>query len=146
MAQHLHSRHISGRAPDLPDAPMIAIIDDDPSVRETTDELMQTLGYRAATFASAEDFLQWEQMNDASCLITDVQMPGLSGIELQSALTALGNRTPMIFVTAFPEEAIRKRALEAGAIGFLSKPFDEECLIAHLETALQRRKTEGAGG
>lgn len=123
---------------------MIAIIDDDPSVREATDELLKTLGYRAATFASAEDFLQSEQMNDTSCLITDVQMPGLSGIELQSTLIAQGISTPMIFVTAFPEESIRKRALEAGAIGFLSKPFDEERLIAHLETALQRRKSECA--
>jgi len=123
---------------------MIAIIDDDPSVREATDDLLKTLGYRAATFASAEDFLQWAQMNDTSCLITDVQMPGLSGIELQSALIAQGNSTPMIFVTAFPEEAIRRRALAAGAIGFLSKPFDEERLIAHLETALQRRKPDGA--
>ena len=124
---------------------MIAIIDDDPSVREATDELMKTLGYRAATFASAEDFLQSEQMNDASCLITDVQMPGLSGIELQSALIAQGISTPMIFVTAFPEERTRKRALEAGAIGFLSKPFDEERLIAHLETALQGRKPDDTG-
>jgi len=123
---------------------MIAIIDDDPSVREATDELMKSLGYRAATFASAEDFLQSGRMNDTSCLITDVQMPGLSGIELQSVLIARGNSTPMIFVTAYPEERTRKRALEAGAIGFLSKPFDEARLIEHLEAALQRRNAEGA--
>src|SRR5262245_5668418 len=132
------------RTADLPDAPMIAIIDDDPSVREATDELMKSLGYRAATFASAEDFLQSGRMNDTSCLITDVQMPGLSGIELQSVLIARGNSTPMIFVTAYPEERTRKRALEAGAIGFLSKPFDEARLIEHLEAALQRRNAEGA--
>jgi len=124
---------------------MISIIDDDPSVREATDELMTSLGYRAATFASAEDFLQSGLMKDTSCLITDVQMPGLSGIELQSVLIARGNTTPMIFVTAFPEERIRRRALESGAIGFLSKPFDEERLIAHIQTALQRRKDEGVG-
>jgi FixJ family two-component response regulator len=118
---------------------MISIIDDDPSVREATDELMTSLGYRAATFASAEDFLQSDRMNDTSCLITDVQMPGLSGIELQNVLIARGNTTPMIFVTAFPEERIRKRALESGAIGFLSKPFDEERLIAYIQAALQRR-------
>jgi FixJ family two-component response regulator len=122
---------------------MISIIDDDPSVREATDELMRSLGYRAATFASAEDFLQSDRMNDTSCVITDVQMPGLSGIELQRTLIAQGNNTPMIFVTAFPEERIRKRALEAGAIGFLSKPFDEERLIEYLQTALQSR--EGGG-
>src|SRR5262245_10298916 len=119
---------------------MISIIDDDPLVREATDELLQTLGYRAETFASAEDFLRSDRLNDSSCLITDVQMPGLSGIELQTALIARGNETPMIFLTAFPEEHIRKRALDAGAIGFLSKPFDEERLIEYLETALQNRK------
>src|SRR5262245_2026900 len=124
---------------------MISIIYDDPSVREATDELMQSLGYRAVTFASAEDFLQSNRMNDTSCLITDVQMPGLSGIELQSILIARGNDTPMIFVTAFPEERLRKRALDAGAIAFLSKPFAEERLIECLQTALQRRKDEGAG-
>ena len=119
---------------------MISIIDDDPLVREATDELLQSLGYRAETFASAEDFLRSDRLNDSSCLITDVQMQGLSGIELQTALIARGNKTPMIFLTAFPEERIRKRALEAGAIGFLSKPFDEGRLIEYLETALQSRK------
>src|SRR5215470_16790842 len=119
---------------------MISIIDDDPSVREATDGLMRLLGYRAETFASAEDFLRSDRLNDSSCLITDVQMQGLSGIELQNALIARGNKTPMIFLTAFPEERIRKRALEAGAIGFLSKPFDEQRLIEYLETALRNRK------
>ena len=71
-----------------------------------------------------------------SCIIADVQMPGLSGVELQSLLVARGNCTPMIFITAFPEEKVRRRALEAGAIGFLSKPFDDEQLIEHLQTAL----------
>jgi|SRR5215475_13170377 len=123
---------------------MISIIDDDPSVREATDGLMRLLGYRAATFASAEDFLRSERMNDSSCLITDVQMPGLSGVELQSVLLAQGNKTPMIFITAFPEEILRRRALEAGAIAFMSKPFDEERLIEHVETALQSHKSGSA--
>ena len=77
-------------------------------------------------------------MSDTSCVIADIQMPGLSGVELQGLLIARGSRTPMIFVTAFPEERIRKQVLEAGAIGFLSKPFDEELLIEHLQTALRR--------
>ena len=122
---------------------MISIIDDDPSVREATDGLMRLLGYRAATFASAEDFLQSDRMKDSSCLITDVQMPGLSGIELQRELIARGNDTPMIFVTAFPDERTRRRALDAGAIGFLSKPFDEERLIECLQAALESRKQAG---
>jgi len=117
-------------------APMISIIDDDPSVREATDGLVRSLGYRATTFASAEDFLQSDRVHDTSCLITDVHMPGLSGTELQSELIARGNRMPIIFISAFSEEGICRRVLEAGAIGFLSKPFDEERLIKHLETAL----------
>jgi FixJ family two-component response regulator len=117
---------------------MISIIDDDLSVRQATDGLVRSLGYRAATFASAEDYLQSDRINETSCVIADVQMPGLSGVELQSVLNARGHRTPMIFITAFPEEKIRRRVLEAGAIGFLSKPFDEELLIEYLETALRR--------
>jgi FixJ family two-component response regulator len=122
---------------------MISIIDDDLSVRQATDGLVRSLGYRAATFASAEDYLQSDRMNETSCVIADVQMPGLSGVELQSLLITRGHRTPMIFITAFPEEKVRRRVLEAGAIGFLSKPFDEELLIEYLETAL--RSCNGRG-
>ena len=118
---------------------MISIVDDDAAGREATQVLVRSLGYRAITFASAEDFLQSESVHDTSCLITDVQMPGLSGVELQSLLLARGHRTPIIFITAFPEERIRARALEAGAVGFLSKPFDEERLIDCLNQALDGR-------
>ena len=85
-------------------APMISIIDDDAFVRVATDGLVRSLGYRTTTFASAEDYLQSDRINDISCVITDVQMPGLSGVELQSVLLARGDPTPMIFITAFPEE------------------------------------------
>ena len=119
---------------------MISIVDDDPSVREATKGLVRSLGYGAAAFASAEDFLQSDQVNDTACLITDVQMPGLSGVELQSRLIAQGNCTPIIFITAFPEQRIRTRALEAGAVGFLSKPFDEDRLIEHIHAALNGGK------
>ena len=115
---------------------MISIVDDDESVREATKGLVRSLGYGAATFASAEDFLQSNQINETECLISDVQMPGLSGVELQSQLIAQGNRTPIIFVTASPEERTRVRVLKAGAIGVLSKPFNEERLIEYLHTAL----------
>jgi FixJ family two-component response regulator len=118
---------------------VISIIDDDPSVRQATDGLVRSLGYRAMTFASAEDFLQSDHIDDTSCLITDVQMPGLSGVELQSVLNARGARLPIIFITAFPEDRIRRCVLEAGAVGFLSKPFEESVLIEHLETALAAR-------
>jgi FixJ family two-component response regulator len=118
------------------DSPVISIIDDDPSVRKATDGLVRSLGYRSLTFASAEDFLESDHLDDTSCVITDVQMPGLSGVELQSELNARGARMPMIFITAFPEDRIRRCVLEAGAIGFLSKPFEEAVLIEHLQAAL----------
>jgi FixJ family two-component response regulator len=122
----------------LPKVPVISIVDDDESVREATKGLVRSLGYAAATFASAEDFLQSDRLHDTSCLISDLQMPGLSGVELQDRLTAAGHRMPIIFVTAFPEERLRLRALAAGACGFLSKPFSDESLIGCLDAALKR--------
>jgi FixJ family two-component response regulator len=114
---------------------MIAIIDDDPFVRRATDGLLRSLGYRTATFASAEGFLQSSYIHEATCLISDVQMPGLSGVDLQRVLIAEGNRTPMIFITAYFDERIRQSVMEAGAIGYLRKPVDEDSLIALLESA-----------
>ena len=115
----------------------ISIIDDDQTVREATGDLVQSLGYDVVTFESAERFLESGRLAETSCLITDLHMPGLSGLELQSRLIAEGQRIPVIFVTAFPEERFRRRAMNAGAVGFLSKPFDEGSLIRSLETALQ---------
>ena len=122
--------------------PVISIVDDDKSVREATSALVRSLGFVAATFASAEDFLESDHVDDTSCLITDVQMPGLSGVELQSHLIAQGRHMPIIGVTAYPEESIRAQMLSAGAIGFLSKPFDDECLIDCLSTALKARNEQ----
>jgi FixJ family two-component response regulator len=119
--------------------PMISIIDDDESVREATRGLVRSLGYKADTFASAEEFLHSERVTESSCVITDVHMPGLSGVELQRLLKAQGHPTPVIFLTAFAEESIRARVLRAGAIGFLTKPFREECLIDFLNSALNHR-------
>jgi len=118
--------------------PLISIIDDDASVRVATSRLVRSLGYTAHTFASADGFLQSPQVNDTACVIADVQMPGMSGIELQSHLIAQGRSVPMIFITAFPEESIRSRALKAGAVGFLSKPFDGTILIECIDIALKR--------
>jgi len=116
---------------------MISIVEDDASVREATKGLVRSLGYSAATFASAEEYLRSERVRDTACLITDVQMPGMSGIDLQDRLIADGRRTPIIFVTAYPEERIRARALRAVAVGFLSKPFTDESLIECLDRALR---------
>ena len=125
------------RKANLPKVPVISIVDDDQSVREATSALVRSLGFTAVTFASAEDFLGSGRLDETSCLITDLQMPGLSGDELQSRLIAQGCRMPVICVTAFPETKVRARMLEAGAVGFLSKPFNEECLVSCLTTALQ---------
>jgi FixJ family two-component response regulator len=95
---------------------------------------------RPFTFASAEEFLTSDRMDDTACLISDVQMPGMSGIELQERLNADGHRFSIIFVAASPEASIRGKALAAGALEFLGKPFDDEVLIACLERALARRQ------
>ena len=121
----------------MPKVPVISIVDDDQSVRKAISALVRSLGYAVATFASAEDFLVSGRVDDTSCLITDVQMPGLSGVELQSRLIAEGRPMPIIGITARPEESSRTQMLEAGAVGFLSKPFDDECLINCLTTALK---------
>jgi FixJ family two-component response regulator len=116
---------------------MISIIDDDESVREATKALVRSLGYGALTFASAEEFLSSDHVDHTCCLITDVQMSGLSGVELQKRLISEGHHVPIIFITAFPDERTHKRVLDAGAIGFLSKPFSDENLIRCLDKALE---------
>ena len=123
-------------------APVISIVDDDASVRVATDRLVRSLGYVAYTFGSADEFLRSPQASETSCLIADVQMPGMSGVELQSRLLAEGRRLPIIFVTAFPDENVRARALDAGAICFLTKPFDGSTLIRHLDAALAQHGNE----
>jgi len=117
---------------------LVAIVDDDASVRATTDSLLRSLGYTVHTFASAEELLQSDRLNDLSCVITDVQMPGMNGVELQDHLRNKGYRVPFIFFTAFPDENVRARALKAGAVGFLDKPFAGRILIDCIETALNR--------
>jgi FixJ family two-component response regulator len=123
-------------------SPLISIVDDDKSARCSVNFLVQSLGYQTAPFASAEEFLESGQLDDTSCLITDVKMPGMSGIELQQHLSSKGHEIPVIFITAFFEDRLRERALKAGAIGFFNKPFREENLIACLERALGRTGCE----
>jgi FixJ family two-component response regulator len=115
---------------------VISIVDDDASVRTATDRLVRSLGYVTHTFASTEEFLRSPQVDSSSCVIADVQMPGMSGLELQDLLRAQGRRLPIVFITAFPEENVRARAIAAGAVGFLTKPFDGATLIKSLEAAL----------
>ena len=120
----------------LSSAPVVSIVDDDESVRVATAKLVRLHGFVAHAFASAEEFLAVARLDDTSCLITDVKMPGMSGVELQGRLIAQGKRIPVIFITAFPQEASRARALQAGAAGFLTKPFDGQTLIGLVRGAL----------
>jgi FixJ family two-component response regulator len=131
-----------GRVCQLSNLEIISIVDDDASARVATDRLVRSLGWRARTFASCEEFLQSPQLEDTQCLVTDVQMPRVDGLELQRRLSAQGRRIPIIFMTAFPDEATRTRALAAGAVCFLTKPFDASTLSECIETALRRSRQE----
>jgi FixJ family two-component response regulator len=115
---------------------VIAVIDDDASVRVGTENLLSSLGYTVRTFASAGEFLRSGLRNDTSCVISDVRMPGMSGLELQALLLTQGRRVPFIFITAFGEEAVRAQAQSAGAVCVITKPFDSVSLVRCLDTAL----------
>ena len=115
---------------------VISIIDDDPSVRLATQSLVRSLGHTAEVFSSAEEYLQSGRAGDSSCVITDLHMPGMNGADLQNRLIADGHRVPMIFVTAYFDERTRAQVMDAGAFGYLRKPFADERLIECLDRAL----------
>jgi FixJ family two-component response regulator len=115
---------------------VISVIDDDASVRAATNNLLSSHGYLVHTFASAEEFLQSSHLNDSSCVVADVQMPVMSGLDLLTHLRTKGYTAPFIFITAFPDDSVRARALRAGAICFLAKPFSGPVLINCIETAV----------
>ncbi|SDP82100.1 response regulator [Phyllobacterium sp. OV277] len=114
----------------------IAIIDDDASVLDATENLVRSYGFKVSKFTSAESYLASVGDIEIDCLITDVQMDGISGVELSQILWESGVKTPIIFITAFPDERIRNRVMAAGAIGFLGKPFESKSLIDCIERAL----------
>jgi FixJ family two-component response regulator len=118
---------------------MISIVDDDACARQATEAIIRSLGYALATYESAEDFLSSDQVNNTSCLITDVHMPGLSGVELYRHLSRSGFEAPTIFVTGQPDEATRAHVLAAGAVAFLSKPFGKQTLLDCLRAASLRQ-------
>jgi FixJ family two-component response regulator len=126
------------------DAPVVSIIDDDASVRIATHRLVRASGYSAHPFASADEFLRSPLLDTTSCVIADIQMPGMSGLDLQALLRTQGRRLPIIFITAFPDENIRARAIDGGAVCLLAKPFDGTMLIKELETALEIHGDEAA--
>lgn len=122
-------------------SPMITIIDDDEEVRTATENLIQSYGLGVHTFASAEEFLGSSVVDRTDCLITDIQMPGMSGVDLQTTLLGRGHRVPMIFITAFPEERLRRQVEASGAFGFLSKPFEAGVLMECVNAALRNGRT-----
>ena len=116
---------------------LISVVDDDDSVRRTTTLLIESFGFRAATFESAETFLKSGHLHDTSCLIVDVQMPGMNGLQLQSHPAAAGCGIPIIFITAYENNDSRRRVMQAGAAGFLGKPLSDEQLLQTIDSALR---------
>jgi FixJ family two-component response regulator len=116
---------------------LVAIVDDDDSVRSALHGLLKAVGLPTLTFASAEEFLRSSQQHQTACLIVDIRMPGLSGLELQAKLNAEHCRIPTIFITAHGDAQMRMQALRAGAVEFLTKPFDDEALLKTVRAALE---------
>jgi FixJ family two-component response regulator len=119
---------------------LISVVDDDESIRRTTTRLIESFGFRAAAFESADSFLGSGQLHDTSCLIVDVQMPGMNGLQLQSRLAAEGCGIPIILITAYDNTESRRRAIQAGAVAFLGKPFSDEQLLRTIRSALRPDK------
>lgn len=132
----------SNQRPKSPRTAVIAIVDDDHSVREALTGLVRSLGYGAKAFERAEDFLKSKRRR-VSCVIADVQMPGVTGLELHQRLSTSAEPVPTILITAYPDDGVRERALAAGVIGYLSKPFDENDLLACIRSALTRARGDG---
>ena len=116
---------------------LVAIVDDDDSMRSALRGMLRVVGFPARAFSSAEEFLESGQQHDIACLIADIRMPGMSGIELQAKLNADRCRVPIIFLTAHGDEKMRMQALRAGAVEFMAKPFDEEALLESVRAALE---------
>jgi FixJ family two-component response regulator len=119
---------------------LISIIDDDESVRKTTTLLIESFGFRTAGFESAETFLTSGQLPDTSCLIVDLRMPGMNGLQLQSRLAAADCRIPIIFISAYEDKESHRQAMQAGAVAFLAKPFADEELLKWIRSALRQEK------
>jgi FixJ family two-component response regulator len=117
----------------MPSKAVISVIDDDEAVRVAIQSLLRSLDYDAHIFASAEEFLASRQLRHSSCVISDVQMPGLSGVQLQELLRAKGIHIPVIFITAHSDERVRERAMRAGAVAFVDKPISQQNLVRWLD-------------
>lgn len=129
----------------MPKKAVIAIVDDDESVREALTSLIRSLGYAAVAFGCAEDLLKSRRRRSVSCVVADVQMPGMTGFELHNRLVASGKPIPTILITAFPDERARERALQSGVICYLTKPFSEDDLLACIRSTLAPSAAAGQG-
>jgi FixJ family two-component response regulator len=118
---------------------MISIIDDDDSVRESLQRLMRSVGFAVNVFASAEEFLDSDRLRYTDCLILDVRLPGMNGLELQRHLATSQSEIPIIFITSYEDDEVRARALNAGAVDYLVKPFNNEDLLDAIEAALKSK-------
>jgi FixJ family two-component response regulator len=118
----------------------IAVVDDDQSVRDAVTNLFRSMGLPAVAFASAEEFLNSGSLDETSCIVLDVQMPGMGGLSLQSHLAATGRQIPIVFVTGYPDGGVRDQAMSLGAVCFLTKPFNEDDLVDGLRSALTDRE------
>jgi FixJ family two-component response regulator len=134
---HVQPQSAGADTVNLHQVPVISIVDDDESVREATKSLVRSLGYKAVAFCSAEEFLESPHVTATVCLITDVHMRGLSGVDLQDRLIADGRRMPVIFVTALPDEELRARVFKSGAVGYLPKPCNDDRFIECIDAALR---------
>ena len=121
----------------MPGVPLISIVDDDDALRNSLDDLIRSIGFRTQGFPSAEAFLNSNQARDTACLILDVRMPGMNGLDLQRQIVAANWRIPIIFITSHADDDARVRALDAGAVAFLYKPFREEELLNAIDAALK---------
>jgi FixJ family two-component response regulator len=129
----------------MSERPLIAVVDDDASMRGALERLLRLEGFRTVAFASAEDFLHAGLLQDTACLIVDVRMPQMSGLELQRQLAMTHCPIPLIFITAHGDEVARAQALRAGAVDFLYKPFRDEALLGAIRSALRSSREGGAG-
>jgi FixJ family two-component response regulator len=136
--RHIGASRLGNGECRLSKGPVISIVEDDAAVRAATENLVKSVGFGVYTFASAEEFLRSNRVAETACLISDVQMPNMSGVELQASLANRGFRSPTIFMTAFPDESVRRRAMDAGAVGFLHKPFNGKALIQFIQDAISK--------
>ena len=129
----------------MPKGPLVAIVDDDESTRYTTKDLLESAGFSAAVFASASSLLKSRRLSQVSCLITDMRMPKMTGLELHQHLAAMNRAIPTILITAYPDARAQAQAIKANVVCYLIKPFAADDLLACVRCALLRHDTSGSG-